>query len=60
MLVTCPLESVSAEAGVKVTPDGPLKINSRSGNAASGSIIYLHDDRLVQRHSDIANLLATA
>ena len=25
VVVTCPLESVSAEAGVKLTPDGPLK-----------------------------------
>ena len=58
--MTCPLESVSAEAGVKITPDGAAEIDSRSGDCASGGIVHLHDDWLIQRHSDVANLLAAA
>src|SRR5271166_6803388 len=32
-LVTCPLESVSAAAGVKLTPDGPLKYTAAPATA---------------------------
>src|SRR5271157_4859717 len=38
----------------------PAEIDSRSGQCASGGVVHLHDDRLVQRHSDIANLFAAA